>query len=52
MNSMEDIHSIILIGTGTEFRQASRLVMERIAEMRARDEKMFPLPKKQPKTKR
>lgn len=39
-------------GTGTEFRQASRMVMERIAEMRARDEKMFPLPKRQPKAKR
>ncbi len=28
-------------GTGAEYRKASRMVMERIAEMRARDEKAF-----------
>lgn len=31
----------IVEGTGSEFRKASRMVMERIAEMRARDEKAF-----------
>lgn len=42
----------IVQGTGTEFRNASRLVMERIAEMRARDEKMFPLPRGRRKKKK
>lgn len=31
----------IVEGTGSEYRKASRLVMERIAEMRERDEKAF-----------
>ena len=31
----------IVEGTGSEYRKASRLVMQRIAEMRERDEKAF-----------
>ena len=34
----------------SEFRKASRLVMDRIAEMRERDEKMFPLSEERLKT--
>lgn len=31
----------IVEGTGSEYRKASRMVMQRIAEMRERDEKAF-----------